>query len=267
MKRAKLALPLILSLFSVMLSVQVVKVAKAPSPLSSGIGITSPVNVTYSDGLLSLKVLMVSLVARNSEVSVTYSLVGKANVTVPLVIEGHDRSFHATITGSVALPALSEGSHSVTVYSKYALYNFSAMGVYYPKYVVWDHNTVYFTIDYGISPVIFNLYLENKTYNENSLPLNFTTDEPTSWIGYCLDNQANATITGNLTLTGLTDGSHSILIYANDTAGNMGASETIFFNIMQDSTSFPTVLVAASVASVAVVGVGLLIYFKKRSIK
>jgi hypothetical protein len=98
------------------------------------------------------------------------------------------------------------------------------------------------------------------------LPLNFTTDEPTSWIGYCLDQQANATITGNVTLTGLAEGSHSIIVYANDTAGNMGTSEKIFFTIIQETQSepFPTILVIAPIASVAVVGVGLLVYFKKR---
>lgn len=267
MKRTKLALVLILSLFSAMLGVQVVTVTKAAPPISSGIGIISPSNTTYRHGLLSLKVMMVSLVAGNSERSMTYSLDGKANVTVPLVIQGHDRSFQATITGSVTLPELPEGSHSVTVYSEYALYSFTANGVYYPKYAVWDHNTVYFTIDHGISPVISNLSLENKTYSQNKLPLNFTTDEPTSWIGYCLDQQANATITGNVTLTGLAEGAHSIMVYANDTAGNMGASEKIFFTIIQETQSepFPTTLVAtASGASVAVIGMGLLVYFKKR---
>jgi hypothetical protein len=166
MKRKKLALVLILSLFSIMLRVQIIKVAKASTPTSSGIGITSPENMTYRTGQLSLKILMVALGAGNSEISVTYSLDEKANVTVPLVFQGHDRSFQVTITGSLALPTLSEGSHSVTVYSAYTLYNFTAMGTFYQKYVVWDHNTVCFTIDYGISPVITTLSLENKTYNE-----------------------------------------------------------------------------------------------------
>jgi hypothetical protein len=111
--------------------------------------------------------------------SVTYSLDEKANVTIPLVFQGKDRSFQVIITGSVALPTLSEGSHSVTAYSAYTLYNITAMGTFYPKYVTWDHNPVFFTIDFGISPVISTLSLENKTYNENILPLNFTKDETT----------------------------------------------------------------------------------------
>jgi hypothetical protein len=47
----------------------------------------------------------------------------------------------------------------------------------------------------------------------------------------------------------------------------MGASETINFSIAkeQESESFPTTLVATSVILVAVIGVGLVIYFRKRS--
>jgi hypothetical protein len=47
----------------------------------------------------------------------------------------------------------------------------------------------------------------------------------------------------------------------------MGASEKIFFTVIQEtqSESFPTTLVAtASGASVAIIGVGLMAYFKKR---
>ncbi len=53
-------------------------------------------------------------------------------------------------------------------------------------------------------------------------------------MGYNLDGQANTTITGNTTLTGLLDGSHYVVVYANDTAGNMGASNTVYFTV--DST-------------------------------
>jgi hypothetical protein len=105
------------------------------------------------------------------------------------------------------------------------------------------------------------LSLENKTYNQDNLPLNFTVDEPTSWIGYCLDGQDNVTITENFTLTELPSGSHTLTIYANDTVGNMGTSSTIAFSVAEP---FPTTLVIASIGSVAIVGLGLLVYFKKR---
>ena len=80
-------------------------------------------------------------------------------------------------------------------------------------------------------PTITFLSPENRTYTSTSLPLAFTVDETTSWIGYSLDNQANVTITGNTTLAGIPEGIHSITVYANDTAGNIGASETVYFAV------------------------------------
>jgi len=55
--------------------------------------------------------------------------------------------------------------------------------------------------------------------------------ESTSWIGYSLNNQANVTIPGNTTLTSLLDGVYYVVIYANDTTGNMGASSIVYFTV------------------------------------
>jgi hypothetical protein len=73
----------------------------------------------------------------------------------------------------------------------------------------------------------------SKVYNETDIPLNFTIDEPTSWIGYSLKGAANVTITGNTTLTGLVENvtSYTVVVYANDTSGNMGASSTVSFKV------------------------------------
>jgi len=68
----------------------------------------------------------------------------------------------------------------------------------------------------------------------------------------------------NVTIASVTNGVHTATIYANDTYGNKGASETVTFTVAVPEP-FPTVPVAAaSVALVAVVIVGLLVYFKKR---
>jgi len=81
------------------------------------------------------------------------------------------------------------------------------------------------------SPSITILSPQNTTYTTSSIPLTFTVNEPTSWIGYSLDGQANVTISGNTTLTSLSDGQHSITVYANDTSGNMGASNKVFLTV------------------------------------
>jgi hypothetical protein len=266
MKKTGLALILLLALFSVLFGVQVVKVAKAVPPLSSGVYIISPSNMTYSPSTLILNVSIVGLLGGNINISLYYSLDGKDNVTIPIVIHTHKMSFQASITGFVTLPELSEGSHIVKVYEEYDIYNFSANSVFYPKYVSLGYDEVYFTVDDGKPPIISNLSFENKTYNQNDLSLNFTIDESASWIGYCLDGKANITIAGNTTLNGLTEGSHSIVVYANDTARNVGASETVTFTV-DTPEPFPTTQVATVVsgASVAVIGVGLFVYFRKRN--
>jgi len=89
------------------------------------------------------------------------------------------------------------------------------------------------------APTISILFPENKTYSIKDIPLNFTISESISWVGYSLDGQANVTIAGNMTLTSLPDGIHYVVVYANDTAGNMGASGTVYFT---DDTTHPNIL-------------------------
>jgi len=78
-------------------------------------------------------------------------------------------------------------------------------------------------------PTISVLSPENKTYAVNDVALTFTLDEAAFWMGYSLDGAANSTITGNSTLSSLSDGLHQVVVYANDSAGNMGASNMVYF--------------------------------------
>jgi len=75
---------------------------------------------------------------------------------------------------------------------------------------------------------------ENRTYASLCVRLNFTVEPEETvldWIGYSLDGGANVTIAGNTTVSGLSAGGHNIVVYANDTSGNMVASNTVFFTI------------------------------------
>ena len=96
-------------------------------------------------------------------------------------------------------------------------------------------------------------------------------DKPVNWIGYSLDGQQNVTITSNSTIANVTNGLHTLIVYSNDTYGNMGISETANFTVtlptMEHSEPFPILSVAAiSAAGVAVVVVaGLLVYIKKHN--
>ena len=112
-------------------------------------------------------------------------------------------------------------------------------------------------------PAISVLSPENQASSASSLSLTFIVSEPTSWVGYNLDGAANVTIAGNTTLTGLANGSHNVTVYAKDLAGNTGASKTVYFSI----EPFPTTWVAVAIVSAAVVGAGLVVYFRKRKRK
>jgi hypothetical protein len=50
-------------------------------------------------------------------------------------------------------------------------------------------------------------------------------------MGYSLDNRANVTFNTETKLSGLSQGAHNVTIYANDSLGNMGFSNTAFFSV------------------------------------
>jgi hypothetical protein len=125
---------------------------------------------------------------------------------------------------------------------------------------------VTFTID-TTPPNVSIASPENITYYTFDVPLNFTVNEAVSQITYSLDGEDNVTVAGNTTLTGLSPGEYNVTVYAQDAVGNVGASETIYFNTAKkpEPKPFPTTLVIVTIAAVAVISVGLLVYFKKRN--
>jgi len=171
------------------------------------ISIISPENKTYA-------LADVPLVFTVSEATswMGYSLDGQAN---------------ATVSGNTTLLGLFDGVHTITVYANDADGN------------IGHSNTVYFVID-TVAPKIEIVSPENKTYATDSVSLSFEVDEETSWMGYSLDGQANKTITGDTTLPGLSDGMHSLVVYASDIAGNIGFSDTVYFTI---DTTLPTITI------------------------
>jgi hypothetical protein len=139
----------------------------------------------------------------------------------------------------------------------------SNSGICNTPYVIDTDNVDNYPLMYPWgTPEIVLLGMQNATYSGNYL-LNFTVSKPAVWIGYSLDGQDIITIAGNSTIGELTNGLHNVTVYAEDTFGNEGASETIIFNI-DVPEPFPTTLVVASVITVVIVGIGVLFYFKKR---
>ena len=140
-------------------------------------------------------------------------------------------------------------------YPLMAPFNCSTITIELPDWATSWLPTVFTTLD-TTPPTISILSLENASYPIGKLPLTFTASEPISWISYSIDGQDNITVTGDTILAGLFVGSHYLTVYANDTAGNTGASETVYFHI---ETPFPTALVAAVAIVACVFGFGLII--------
>jgi len=122
------------------------------------------------------------------------------------------------------------------------------------------------------TPKIFIMSPLNQTYKASSIALTFSVDvlslvKIVNWTGYSLDGHTNVTIASNspvanVTIANVTKGLHSITVYANDSYGNMGASTIAFTVALLEP--FPTVAVAAaSVASVAVVCAGIIVYLRR----
>lgn len=168
--------------------------------------------------------------------------------------------FSTTIT----LTSIPDGYHTITVNATergdYLDEVDYCNNRYYKVFEITDSSSVSFTVD-TTPPKTSVLSPENKTYDTADVQLNFAVNETASQIKYSPDGQENVVVSGNTTLAGLPEGEHSVTVYAQDNAGNIGASATIYFSV---KVSLPTVVAAVAV-SVAVVCIGLLIYFKKRN--
>jgi nitrous oxidase accessory protein NosD len=122
-------------------------------------------------------------------------------------------------------------------------------------------------LDFQSEQSILVISPQNRTYNFTNVTLNFTVPEYSLKVLYSLDGKENVTITGNTTITGLSNGLHNITVYAQDTFGNIGSSQTISFNVAKpEPESFPlvSVLVASVVSVVVVVAAGLLLFSRHR---
>jgi hypothetical protein len=266
--KTTLALALILALlFSALAGAKLIDSAKANfvfPPSNPRITMVSPTNTTYNTNNLSLQVTFETYHTGyeggpdyDTSRLFTYTLDGKnpENITITNASVVRIPGSNVFFEGSMRLPELTEGLHNLTVR---VVFDYPPPG--------WDEpyslhtvsvSTVYFRIDI-VPQHISILAPENKTYML-IVPLQFSIDEPASWIGYSLDGQANVTVTGNTNLLGLSVGQHTLTFYANDASGNPAASEKVTFTV---ADPVPIVLFVASCLAVGVVGA--LFHFKKR---
>ncbi len=279
MKRA-FAVSLILSLLiSALAGTLIINFATAdpvyvlPPPI---ISVTSPVdNKTYNINTITLIFAIPTMDDWGSmEISqVQYSLDGK---TQP--VEG----YISPDPFSVTLPKLTEGTHILHVS---ASVSFTPIN----NHIEAPWNTLYsspirFTVD-TIVPRVSILSTQGTAYTAAAVSFNFTVNEAASWLGYSLDGKNVVAVTSEVTkwsdgtyrlvLSDLPAGAHSLTVYADDLAGNRGASEPFSFTVAaeeqpeteqtESEQPFSTAFIAVALASVVAICVltGFLLYFKK----
>ena len=219
-------------------------------------------------------------------------------VSVKVVVDGETWSQLDWAPGpiSVSLEGLSNGVHTleVTATTEHLV---DVPGALAPlSYTSWGSSGVMeFSIDNPPSMVSV-LSLTNAVADGDDFQLALqVVGKSLSWVGYSLDGKENVTVSpdilvqssltsqdkvwkGNLTLVGLSGGSHSLVVYAEDIAGSVGASSPVTFTVETQATgqpresqqtTFPTTLVISAIVVAAVVSFGLMAYFirrKRRSI-
>ena len=261
MKRTMLALILAFSILAAA-ELQLVKSAKANAYVFGMMPRTyihSPENKTYTTDSVLVDVsfeISQRVYDKSSNPTITiqldnagYMMNGWFRIPAEFVIANDTWViFH----GQTTLENLSDGKHEV----RFAC-SASTLGSIYDTVAI-------FTVE-AHPPTVTILSPENKTYETNSLPLNFTVNKAASQIKYSLDGKENVTTAGNDTLTDLPNGQHNATVYAADETGK--ASETVHFSVEVPEVSEPfprTLVVAASGASIAGVSAAMLVYWKKR---
>jgi parallel beta-helix repeat protein len=232
--------------------------AKSPK-----IQLFSPVaSATYSTNSVPLE-----FTVNDPDLTISYSLDGRENVT---------------LRGNTVLNRLYNGDHRLTVYGTDMAGNSIAITAdfavnvpvaimpqtsYTPANTTQGSDT---TIIHQNTPLTVSVDSpQNKTYNVTDIPLNFATNTSVTWIGYSLDGHESVTISRNTTLEAVPVGSHCITVFVNDSEGNNGTSEKIYFTVAQESITEPnpqppTSLIAVLITIVALATTtAFLVYFKK----
>jgi peptide/nickel transport system substrate-binding protein len=170
-------------------------------------------------------------------------LMHATNITAQKAASTHVQELSVELTPYIPL-FLSDDTHAIR--KEWVNYTFVPGGIFTSMNRLTMIN-IYEAPPEILPPTIVVLSPANATYDTTNVSLIFTLDKATSWIGYRLDGAANVTITGNTTITSISHGSHKVVVYANDTYGNMGTSNTVYFVIV--TTPVPPVIIILSPAN------------------
>ncbi len=113
------------------------------------------------------------------------------------------------------------------------------------------------------APTVSILSPDSKTYDANSVALTVKVNSQSTTLSYVLDGKPEVIMTGNFTLNDLVSGAHNITVYARNSAGIVGTSQTISFTV---ADHFLSNVLFAGVAVGVSAAVGCLLYFKRQTL-
>jgi hypothetical protein len=134
------------------------------------------------------------------------------------------------LTGGIAeaqsTPCLVLGAHTYRWSAKDTSNNWAYTGYY--TFTIFRTDPVSIYID---SP-------ENRTYSSNIVDIKYLASSPfeISWVGYSLDNNPNATLTGNTSIN-VAEGTHNMIFYATTVYDVTNSSDRIYFTVSLPTTS------------------------------
>jgi parallel beta-helix repeat protein len=110
-----------------------------------------------------------------------------------------------------------------------------------------------------VSPIISIVSPESKTYINGDVAIIFNSSKETPRASYSINGSKRLPLQEDTVLTALPKGTYSLTVYAEDVFGNEGTA-TVTFTI----GTTDDLLTATLIIAVAIVAVGLIVYFKKR---
>ncbi|MCW4028630.1 MAG: hypothetical protein NWE92_03160 [Candidatus Bathyarchaeota archaeon] len=237
MKRLFIVVVLVLILIvSVISLTQIVSVAQAQS--DSHIQIQSPQSRTYTTNSVALNIYASDGSA--AIVGVAYQLDGQPEVTVytrnPPPVLG-DFSHMATVNAT--LTNLQDGPHHLRVL---ATWTWWTPGYGYQKTFEDLNFTVAANVHLSLNSPL------NRTYNTDMVPLTVTANNEVS-LTYSLDGEAPVDFLANTTLSGLSEGGHSLKVTAADATGN-SAIRSVNFAVDTQGPVFSDCSVTVNVQNV-----------------
>jgi N-acetylneuraminic acid mutarotase len=132
-----------------------------------------------------------------------------------------------------------------------------AIGGYESDFSASAVNEQYTPIGYK-EPKVMSVFVDspaNKTYYTDTIKLQFAINKTASSVTYSLDNKDNVSIATNptLTLSGLSAGSHSITVYAQDaTTGKYAKSQTTYFTVQTFLNPWYILIIAVIAGAITV---------------